>query len=124
MLLVIILHEKTMQRHANKNDYNFISISVMVLEVAAFFIFIFGALGAIYGTYSGIQTTDFIVIGFGGVALAFTLLVFAELLQLLMKIEINTRKADILLAKEVKAMTKASRSTGTRKKTARRKKRK
>ena len=81
----------------------------MVLEVAAFFVFVFGALGAIYGTYSGIRTTDFILLGFGGVIIAFVLLSFAEFLQLLMKIEINTRKADVLLAKEVKALTKTTR---------------
>jgi hypothetical protein len=87
----------------------------MVLEVAAFFIFIFGALGAIYGTYSGIRTTDFIILGFGGVVSAFMLLAFAEFLQLLMKIEYNTRKADVLLAKELKAITRKRKTTRKKK---------
>ena len=109
-----------MQRHIHKMEFSFISITVMVLEVAAFFVFIFGALGAIYGTYSGIQTTDFIIIGFGGVAVAFMLLAFAEFLQLLMKIEYNTRKADILLAKELKTIKK--RKTPAKRKTVKKKK--
>jgi sulfite exporter TauE/SafE len=88
----------------------------MVLEVAAFFVFIFGALGAIYGTYSGIRTTDFIVMGFGGIVVAFFLLAFAEFLQLLMKIEYNTRKADVLLAKGVaKKVTRRRKTTRKRK---------
>lgn len=110
-----------MQRHIHKTEFSFISITVMVLEVAAFFVFIFGALGAVYGTYSGIKTTDFIIIGFGGIVTAFMLLAFAEFLQLLMRIEYNTRKADILLAKKVKTVGRKKITTRKRK-TVRKKK--
>lgn len=92
-----------MQRHLYKQEFSFIALSVMVLEVMAFFVFIFGALGAIYGTWSGIQTVNFLLVGLIGIIAAFILLAFAEFLQLLMKIEYNTRRADVLLAKGLKA---------------------
>lgn len=90
-----------MRAHLNKNEFKFVAISVMVLEVAAFLIFIFGTLGAILGTYSGISTTDFILLGFGGIFIALMLMAIAEVLQVMMKIEHNTRKENSLLQQQM-----------------------
>lgn len=68
----------------------------MVLEVASFLVFIFGTLGAILGTYRGIGLDDFIILGFGGIFMALVLMAMAELLQILMRIENNTRKENML----------------------------
>lgn len=83
-----------MRRHLRKREFKFVGLTVMALEVAAFLTFIFGTLGAVLGTYSGISTTDFILIGFGGITVAFLLLSLAEILQVLMKLEFNTRHPD------------------------------
>ena len=90
-----------MRAHLTKSEFKFVAISVMVLEVAAFLIFVFGTLGAILGTYSGISTTDFILLGFGGIFIALMLMAVAEVLQLTMKIEYNTRKENTLMMKEM-----------------------
>ncbi|MDP3975294.1 MAG: hypothetical protein Q8P95_00055 [bacterium] len=86
-----------MRAHLSKNEFKFVAVSVMVLEVAAFLVFIFGTLGAILGTYSGISTTDFILLGFGGIFVALILMAVAEILQIMMRIEYNTRKENTLL---------------------------
>jgi len=102
-----------MTAHLTKNEFKFVSISVMVLEVAAFLVFIFGTLGAILGTYNGISTTDFILLGFGGIFIALMLMAVAEILQLVMRIEYNTRKENTLLMKQTQvqeAEVKATRS--------------
>lgn len=91
----------TMRAHLTKKEFKFVAISVMVLEVASFLVFVFGTLGAILGTYSGISTTDFILLGFGGIFIALILMALAELLQLIMKIEYNTRKENTLLSEEL-----------------------
>lgn len=92
----------SMRAHLTKNEFKFVAITVMVLEVAAFLIFIFGTLGAILGTYSGISTTDFILLGFGGIFIALILMASAELLQVMMKIEYNTRKEINLANQQMK----------------------
>ena len=90
-----------MRAHLTKKEFKFVAISVMVLEVAAFLVFVFGTLGAILGTYSSISTTDFILLGFGGIFVALLLMAIAEVLQLLMRIEYNTRKENMILAEEL-----------------------
>lgn len=90
-----------MRAHLTKHEFKFVAISVMVLEVAAFLVFIFGSLGAILGTYSGISTTDFILLGFGGIFVALMLMAAGEVLQLIMKIEYNTRKENTLLTQQM-----------------------
>lgn len=89
-----------MRAHLTKDEFKFVAISVMVLEVAAFLVFIFGTLGAILGTYSGISTTDFILLGFGGIFIALMLMAVAEILQVIMRIEYNTRKENTLLVRQ------------------------
>lgn len=89
-----------MRAHLTKNEFKFVAVSVMVLEVAAFLVFIFGTLGAILGTYSGISTTDFILLGFGGIFVALMLMAVAEILQVMMRIEYNTRKENTLLKQQ------------------------
>ena len=100
-----------MRAHLTKNDFKFVAISVMVLEVAAFLIFIFGTLGAILGTYSGISTTDFILLGFGGIFVALVLMASAEVLQLVMRIEHNTRKENSLMMEEMQVQQSELRAT-------------
>lgn len=90
-----------MRAHLTKKEFKFVAITVMVLEVAAFLVFVFGTLGAILGTYSSISTTDFIILGFGGIFTALLLMAAAEILQLMMRIEYNTRKENVLLTEEV-----------------------
>lgn len=86
-----------MQRHIQKHEFNFIAITVMLLEVAAFIIFTIGALVTIYGAWVGVTTLEFFTVtGIGAVVASFFLLAFAEFLQLLMKIEYNTRKTVVL----------------------------
>lgn len=90
-----------MRAHLTKNEFKFVAISVMVLEVASFLIFVFGTLGAILGTYSGISTTDFILLGFGGIFIALILMAAAEVLQVIMRIEYNTRKENTLMVEQM-----------------------
>ena len=89
-----------MRSHLKKDEFKFVAITVMVMEVASFLVFIFGTLGAILGTYSGIPTTDFILLGFGGIFIALMLMAGAETLQIMMRIEYNTRKENILVAEQ------------------------
>lgn len=117
-----------MRAHLTKNEFKFVSVTVMVLEVAAFLVFIFGTLGAILGTIKleqPISTTDFILLGFGGIFIALMLMAMAEILQLVMRIEYNTRKENTLLMKQTQvqlAEVKATKSVASllRKKPARR----
>ncbi|MGE3278242.1 MAG: hypothetical protein AB7J40_00260 [Candidatus Altimarinota bacterium] len=100
-----------MRAHITKNEFKFVAISVMVLEVAAFLVFIFGTLGAILGTYSGISTTDFILLGFGGIFVALMLMAVAEILQVMMRIEYNTRKENTLLKQQMQVQQAEVRAT-------------
>lgn len=100
-----------MRAHLHKDDFKFVAVSVMVLEVASFLIFIFGTLGAILGTYSGISTTDFILLGFGGIFIALMLMALAEMLQLVMRIEHNTRKENTLLMKQTQVQKEEVKAT-------------
>lgn len=99
-----------MRAHLSKNEFKFVAISVMVLEVAAFLVFVFGTLGAILGTYSGISTTDFILLGFGGIFIALMLMAVAEVLQVMMKIEYNTRKENTLLQEQMQVQRAATKN--------------
>jgi hypothetical protein len=100
-------------RHYTKKQFKYVSLTIMGLEVAAFLVFLFGTLGAVLGTYSGISTTDFILLGFGGIVVAFLMLTGAEMLQLLMKIEFGVRKTDSLVAQEIE-LIKSEERKGTR----------
>ncbi len=100
-----------MRAHLHKDDFKFVAVSVMVLEVASFLIFIFGTLGAILGTYSGISTTDFILLGFGGIFIALMLMALAEMLQLVMRIEHNTRKENTLIMKQTQVQKEEVKAT-------------
>lgn len=100
-----------MRAHLHKDDFKFVAVSVMVLEVASFLIFIFGTLGAILGTYSGISTTDFILLGFGGIFIALMLMAIAEMLQLVMRIEHNTRKENTLTQKQMQVQAEEVKAT-------------
>jgi len=99
-----------MRAHLTKNEFKFVAISVMVLEVASFLVFIFGTLGAILGTYSGISTTDFILLGFGGIFVSLVLMAVAEMLQVMMRIEYNTRKENTLMMEQMQVQQRANRS--------------
>ncbi len=100
-----------MRAHLTKNEFKFVAISVMVLEVAAFLIFIFGTLGAILGTHSNISITDFILLGFGGIFISLMLMAAAEILQLVMRIEYNTRKENSLMVEGMQVQRAEMRAT-------------
>lgn len=108
-----------MKAHLTKDEFKYVAVTVMVLEVAAFLIFIFGTLGAIIGQVAPtipISTTDFILMGFGGIFVSLILMATAEILQLVMRIEHNTRKENTLLMQQTQVQrdeVKATRSIAT-----------
>jgi hypothetical protein len=84
-----------MDRHYTKVDFHGIGLMVFGLEVLSSMALLFGGIGALYIMFTGEGTLwSFIIISFGGIVSAFVLYAFAEFLQLLMKIEVNTRKME------------------------------
>ena len=92
--------QKNMLRHTNKIDFQFIALTVMILEVASLIVFTSGVAVAIFGTWwFADQALNFVLFGFVMVVVSFFTLVSAEFLQLLMKIEYNTRKPESMVSK-------------------------
>ena len=84
-----------MKRHYLKTDFNVISVTVIALEVLAFIIFILGISLIAFNMFlfpPFFTSFGAIIMSLGATMIAFTLLATAELLQLLMRIEVNTRK--------------------------------
>ena len=100
-----------MNRHYHKKDFNVVAVTVMVFEVLGFSVFLFGVLGAIYNMFFDpplLTLWGFLLLVLGATIIAFFLLALAEFLQLLLKIEVNTRKTEAVLEKNVKAPVKKS----------------
>jgi len=98
-----------MHRHYHKKDFNVVATTVMVFEVMAFSIFLFGIMGAIYNMFYNpplLTLWGFLILVLGCTVISFLLLSVGELLQLLLKIEVNTRKTEKLLEAEVKVAKK------------------
>ena len=99
-----------MHRHLRKKHFNYLAMSVMILEAAAFLVFIGATFSSILGVaFYNLNVFDsrFIIIGFGGVFASFMLMAIGELLQIAMKIEFNTRviiKDEELIEKEIHAI--------------------
>jgi magnesium-transporting ATPase (P-type) len=84
-----------MKRHHSKINFNIVSVTVIVFEVLAFIVFILGISLTVYNMFLLPPIfTNFgvILMLIGTIIISFLLLGFAEFLQLLMKIEVNTRK--------------------------------
>lgn len=89
-----------MLKHQHKREFNVISVTVMVFEVLAFSVFLFGVMGAIANMFVSppiLTLWGFLILVLGGTTIAFFLLAIAEFLQLLLKIEYNTRKTEQIL---------------------------
>jgi hypothetical protein len=122
----LALKSTTMNRHYTKVDFSGLALMVIVFEVLSALSLLFGGVGAIYMMSNFIYGTEaqlfeFIIISFGGISLAFIFFAIAEFLQLMLKIEVNTRKIEDLLSHfapaEKKTIT-ASKKTAVRKKTS------
>ena len=84
-----------MNRHLAKTNFPVMGLTVIALEILAFFVFILGVGLAILNMLSSLPIftpIGIIVIVLGVLVSAFIILAFAEFLQLLLKIEVNTRK--------------------------------
>lgn len=114
-----------MHRHHHKKEFNVVAVTVMVFEVLGFSIFLFGIIGAVYNMFFDppiLTLWGFLIVVLGCTIIAFLMLAMAEFLQLLLKIEVNTRKTELLLevdkpsAKKVVAKKPATRKTTRKKK--------
>ena len=96
-----------MDRHYTKVDFHGISIMVIGFEVLAAMSLLFGGFGALYLMFANEGSIWlFVNVSLGGIVGAFFLYAFAEFLQLLMKIEVNTRKIE----REVERITPAKKT--------------
>jgi len=108
-----------MKSHETKVDFPGIAILVIALEVLAALSLLFGGVSSVYMMFTGEGTIfSFIVLSFGGICGAFLIFAIAEFLQMLMKIEFNTRSCSCTPSAPKTVVTKKT----TRRKTARRKK--
>lgn len=109
-----------MNRHYTKTDFGGIAFMVIVFEVLAGISLLFGGFGALY-MMTNVALGDnsafllYIMLAFGGIAAAFLFFAFAEFLQLLMKIEVNTRHLEKLFEKAAKSTTTATKTTARKK---------
>ena len=84
-----------MKRHYTKSDFNVVATTVIALEVMAFLVFLLGMSLAVYNMFLFppiFTTVGIIYVVVGSTIASFLLLGCAEFLQLLLKIEVNTRK--------------------------------
>jgi len=91
-----------MNRHYSKKDFNVVAVTVIVFEVLAFSIFLFGIISAVYNMFFNppiLTIWGFLLVVLGATIIAFFFLTIAEFLQLLLKIEVNTRKTELMLEK-------------------------
>ena len=87
-------------RHETRETFTAINIIIVGLEVLAAIALLFGLIGGLalmISPLGGVPSRDdvalFILVAFGGIASSFCLLGMAEFLQLMLKIEYNTRRA-------------------------------
>ena len=89
-----------MKRHFLKKDFSVVATSVIALEVLAFVVFIFGVTAAVYNMFLNpplLTIWGFLFVVLGATIISFVLLVAAEFLQLILKIEVNTRKMERIM---------------------------
>lgn len=94
-----------MKRHHYKQDFQMIAITVISLEILAFLVFITAASMVVFNMFLDIplfSNLGVIMLFVGGIVSAFVLFAIAEFLQLLMKIEVNTRKTEEILEASMK----------------------
>ena len=91
------LTHSAMYSHYNKDHFPALAVTVLGLMILSGVILLFGAVSAVYMMLSPIMVDmiDFIKISFGSIVIAFLIFAFAEFLEVLMKIEINTRKGTV-----------------------------
>lgn len=87
------------KRHETRDTFTALNIVIIGLEVLSALSLLFGLIGSLtlmIAPLNPIPTTDdimmFVIVGFGGIAMSFVFLGMAEFLQLMLKIEHNTRK--------------------------------
>ena len=80
--------------HYKKEEYPALAITVLGLMILSGMVLLFGAVSAVYLMLASVvvDIVTFIKMTFGPIVLAFLIFAVAELIQVLMKIEINTRK--------------------------------
>lgn len=91
-----------MYRHYSKKSFPALGLAVIIMEVVAFITFVIGAGIMVYGMLEDIDPNSLVITTFSFVFAAFMLFAMGELVQLLMKIEVNTRKSE----KEMKVLIK------------------
>ncbi len=86
-------------RHESRETFTAINIVIIGLEVMSAIALLFGLIGGLalmISPMGAIPTREdialFIIVAFGGIASCFVLLGLAEFLQIMLKIEFNTRK--------------------------------
>lgn len=95
-----------MHRHYHKKDFPALGLAVIAFEVMSFITFIVGAAIMVYGMMINVDANELILTSFTLIVSAFFLFAIGEFLQLLMKIEVNTRKTDKDMMKLIKDMEK------------------
>lgn len=81
-----------MKTYQSKLDFPGIGILVIALEVLSALSLLFGGISAVFMMFTGEGTVlTFILLSFGGISSAFVIFAIAEFIQLLLKIEYNTR---------------------------------
>lgn len=85
-----------MKSYQSKLEFPGLGILVIALEVLSALFMLFGAVSAVFMMFTGEGTVlSFILFSFGGISASFFVFSIAELLQLLLKIEYNTRKVGV-----------------------------
>lgn len=95
-----------MRRHYTKNDFPALGLTVIVMEVLAFLILVVGLFLSMGGSVYGFDGWSLILISMSVLLLAFFIFAFGELVQLFMKIEVNTRKTEAEMNKILKDVEK------------------
>ncbi len=93
-----------MDRHYTKTDFPVIGLTVIALEILAFLIFVLGLALAVFNMMASMPIftpIGIIILVLGVVISAFIILAFAEFLQLLLKIEVNTRGKTAVMTESV-----------------------
>jgi len=92
-----------MKSHEKKEDFYAVGVTVVALNFVSALIFISSAIfPVIFLLREEIKITNFILFSLGGIAFSLLTLASAEILQIFLKIEFNTRKIKQIDAKILK----------------------
>lgn len=87
-------------RHEKRDTFTALNVVIIGLEVLSAISLLFGLIGGLALMISPVGSvpssddiTTFILVAFGGIAGCFLLLALAEFLQIMLKIEFNTRRS-------------------------------